>query len=117
MTPIARTAAARMTVCIEQPDWTRELLLVLASAALVVAVMMGALATDLVMPGGSATKSEVAYWRDRALVRETTAAVRLERNGDGYECRHFNVRHEWEAAVQMQCRELGNLLRLGRATP
>lgn len=107
---------AAMQVCEEQPDWRFELLVtlcaVLAIALLTTLGQMTTLTTERDMAAG-----ERDLWMEIATAEDRRPTVRLHRTGNGFDCRHFNIRREWEVAVAAECKVMGELLRLARAAP
>lgn len=61
----------------------------------------------------TATASERDTWIARALADDPRPTVCVDRDGQRYTCRHFNVRHEWQAAVASECKVLAEMLRMG----
>lgn len=115
-TPLQRLAQLKPVVCVEMPDWRIELLAVL------VLLLGGVLFVTLVEL--AATMTEVHYSDDRAefflelaLAEDKAPSVRLEPDGVGFKCSHYNIRREWEAAVLAQCQSLAGLLKVARTTP
>lgn len=112
----ARLALEPQIVCHEQPDWRVELLITLA------AILAIGLLTALGEASASIRRADDAEavadrWKARAERSESTATVRLELEGEGFQCRNFNIRPEWEPAVAKECERLAGLMAVARATP
>lgn len=117
LTPAARLATARQVVCVEQPDWSRELLLALAALAIVIAGGLAALASGLAqLHPGTAERAAVEYWQERAG-SEAVAVIRIERGADGqWRCPAGHVPHGWQRSIDAQCELLAALLPIHRAS-
>lgn len=103
-------------VCIEQPDWGKELLATLVVAvAFLGVVLIAQFSSDA--ESLRIARADAARWKARAMQMDTTPTVRIEPQGVGFRCSHMNVRREWEAAVAAECQILGSLLHMARAAP
>lgn len=110
VTALARLAHGKAIVCVEQPDWTHELLLCLAAISITVAAAIAALASSFAPP---APHGELAYLRERARDDRTAAVIRIVRDGRGFRCLQENTPAAWHPVIDAQCELLGALLQFG----
>ncbi len=119
----SRLACGKTFVAIEQPDWTMELLTLLALALVIAWCVTAAQATiaiaerDIALRARDRAVEERDTWQQIALEEDKVPTVRVEPNGVGFRCRLFNVRREWEQAVAAKCQSMGALLQMARAAP
>lgn len=114
-TPTARLAIQPQVICQQQPDWRLELT-VMAAVLLACGWLFaaGALAQERI--NSAAIAGDRDYWKTVVASTERDPAVRIVAKGNGFKCVNFNVRREWEKAVESQCQALGGLLHMARAT-
>lgn len=106
---------APLRICQELPDWRVELLTASISVlAIVLIYVLSQLAE--VAADRDAIAGEREFWRDRATAEDLRPTVRLTGDGGGFTCEHMNIRREWEVAVAAECKVMGELLRLARAS-
>lgn len=111
----ARLALERLHICVESPSWTVELLCALVAVLIVAClVTLGLLAES--MTEARETRETLRAVQKAAALEPTAPMVRLEPRTGRYDCVHFNVRREWEAAVAAECAVMGRLLYLARAS-
>lgn len=112
----ASSRLAPLFVCAEQPDWRLELLTALC-AVLMIATLVVLAQLAVMTAERDVAVGERDLWMRRVVQENQRTAVRLDRQGRGYQCTQFNVRREWGGVVAAQCKAMGELLYIARTSP